>query len=128
MSLVEDDAVGQLDATGRAPKPVTDPNDSLKKAVATLNEYSTLVAQINHTNDVTTLPNGATNTQAIASRDATLKYFSIFERPSHQRARAGQVLFLDVALLRHTADQMARNARELDELIQKANWTTELIV
>jgi len=94
-----------------------------------------LITGINRTNVRTELEPGMTLTDALARRDVLHLRFSILVEAaghasvSQDRYSRSEVRFmtpLDVAALHRQADELAKNARELDAKIQQANWNTDL--
>lgn len=113
-------------------------------AMALLAEYDRVAAsmldyirRINATNAVTYLQPDTTLVDAIARRDVLRMkqqaYVSLANAAlgsaSERMYRTGEVRYkrtVDVAALRGQADDLAREARELDTRLQAANWTIEL--
>ena len=115
-------------------KPLEDPAALLKELDKATARLGKLMAQINLTNS-TAVVEGRTITERLAERDAlTLQlssYRSLIESASQstRRARGTEIKILptvDVAALQKKADAMAKKLRENDNLLQQANWTTEL--
>ncbi len=115
--------------------PPEDPAELLQEAAALMQEIETLVRRINHTNAQTPFE-GATLTDAIARRDATLRAKRLYQQVADagtvrgSRYSASEVRFVptvDVKALRTMADDAAKAYRELDTKIQQLNWSTELI-
>jgi hypothetical protein len=109
----------------------------LDQAIAINERIRALVVAVNLTNTMTTLPDGATVTEALARRDALSHRMRLVAeaatRASDKLARYGhseirEVATLDVAALRAEADRLAAERRELDAQLQRVNWTTELTV
>ena len=100
-----------------------------------MQEIETLVRRINHTNAQTPFE-GATLTDAIARRDATLRAKRLYQQVAeagtvrgsrYSRSEVRFVPTVDVKALRTMADDAAKTYRELDTKIQQLNWSTELI-
>ena len=115
-------------------KPLEDPAALLKELDKATARLGKLMAQINLTNS-TAVVEGRTITERLAERDAlTLQlssYRSLIEAASQstRRARGTEIKILptvDVAVLQKKADAMAKKLRENDNLLQQANWTTDL--
>jgi hypothetical protein len=121
--------------------PAEDPAELVEQARATVDEIESLVRRINRTNAATELRPGQTITDAIARRDA-LKARRKLEADiadaatgrdrglSYLRSTRSELRYvtdLSVTDLRGHADRAAREYRELDTLIQQANWNTELV-
>jgi hypothetical protein len=113
-------------------------------AMALLAEYErvaadllTVIRRINATNATAELDPGVNLVDAIVVRDMLRKRQQAYadladaamgkqERYYHQmEARYQRVV--DVAALRKQADELAREARELDTRLQGANWTVDLV-
>lgn len=121
--------------------PAEDPAVLVEQARATVDEIEGLVRRINRTNAATELQAGQTITDAIARRDALKARRKLeadiadaatgrdrglgFMRSTRSELR--YVTDLSVTDLRGQADRVARELRELDTLIQQANWNTELV-
>ena len=117
-------------------EPVEDANALLRQAERLIDQMTTLVKQINDTNSVSRLADGRTLTHALAERDALATrarlYRSAAEAGTPQMNRYSNteirsISTVDVAALRQRADETAVAYRELDTLIQAANWTVDLI-
>ena len=115
-------------------EPVEDPAELLKEldlAVARLEE---LMAAINLTNCKTKV-NGMTLTALIAKKDALMLKLSAYRDlvytagQNTNRARGTEIkvkALLKASDLQKTADQTAKEVRELDNLLQETNWKTKL--
>lgn len=123
-------------------EPPEDANVLLVEAEAVLNELETLIRRINNTNSATTLEDGRTVTAALAERDVLSLRFSLLSgladagagtlqgRIAGNRQMRSELRVLSavpVGALRDQADVVARRHRELDALIQQANWNTDLL-
>jgi hypothetical protein len=95
----------------------------------------TLISRINRTNLTATTAAGETLTDALARRDVlTLRYavhrelaVTASEQPERYSLREIKMKpTVDVAELRRTVDQLARERRELDVALQAANWANSL--
>ncbi len=104
----------------------------LDGAVARLEE---LMAAINRTNG-RTKAGGRTLTEIIARKDALTLKLSVYKEAvetagqSTYRARGTEIRvksLVKAAELQKQADAMAREIRELDNLLQETNWKTKLI-
>ena len=114
--------------------PAEDPAELLAETAHLLTEIETLVRRINHTNSQTPFE-GATLTDALARRDATLRARRLYSQVAdaaaarqdrYSRSEVRFVPTVDVAQLRKMADDAAKAYRELDTKIQQANWSTQL--
>ena len=116
-------------------QPLEDPaqlKQSLDKAVQRL---AWLIARINHTN-CTTLAEGQSLTELIARKDTlTLQiqlYREILQEASqaNYRARGTEIRILptiQVADWQAQLDELCRQLRLLDNLLQRTNWETDLL-
>jgi hypothetical protein len=116
--------------------PAEDPRlllQELESAAATLTR---LVQQINRTNSATALPDGASISDVLARRDVLGVRHAVYrdlaatatvDISRYSRSEVKSVSTVDVAAIQRTADDLARQHRELDALIQATNWNTELI-
>lgn len=116
-------------------QPLEDPaqlKQSLDKAVQRL---AWLIARINHTN-CTTLAEGQSLTELIARKDTlTLQiqlYREILQEASqaNYRARGTEIRILptiQVADWQAQLDELCRQLRLLDNLLQRTNWATDLL-
>ncbi|MBI5536533.1 MAG: DIP1984 family protein [Deltaproteobacteria bacterium] len=112
-----------------------DPQELLEALSHEVEAFLALVAQINHTNTRSRLPQGQTLTQALIRRDM-LRYLHLVHTnlgdkacapPNRYSKREIKTLpSVDVALLRKKTDALARDHRLLDLAIQGANWAVEL--
>ncbi len=116
-------------------KPAEDPKALVKELDGCVDSLETLIARINLTN-CQTVVEGRSLTQMIARRDAlTLKlgaYRDLAGAASQTGTRASRLEIkllstVNVQDLQKQIDGMARDLRLLDNSIQAANWTTELI-
>jgi hypothetical protein len=120
-------------------EPPEDANALLVEAEEALDELETLIRRINNTNSVTTLADGRTLTAVLAERDALSLRYALLSGladagAGNAQGRIGRQMrselrvlaAVPVAELRHRADDVARRHRELDALIQQANWNTDL--
>jgi hypothetical protein len=121
--------------TQEGENPPEDPTALLEELERVAGELEGLVASINKTNLATTIRDGRTVTDALARRDHLTVLQIAFQRvadsASEAQVRYGRteiklVRTVDVAALRRRIDELAKERRELDALIQEANWQTEL--
>lgn len=121
--------------TQEGEKPAEDPKMLLAELDADFERLEELITRINLTNSGTTV-DGKPMTALLAKRDClskrlqTMRYFlnrasSKVERGSRTEIKI--ISTVDVASLQKECDAYSRELRELDELIQSLNWTTELI-
>jgi len=116
--------------------PAEEPQTLLNEFEQVADELTRLVQQINLTNVSTQLENDMTLAGALAERDVLKLRHSVYSglagaaKPSQVRYSLSEIRVqstVDVAEIQNQADQLARRHRELDTLIQAANWQTELI-
>jgi hypothetical protein len=98
-------------------------------------QLRTLIARINRTNLTVTIGDGETLTDARAPRDLLAQRNAMHrqlateaaEQPARYSLREIKLQpTVDVAALRRTADELARERRELDVALQAANWANSL--
>ena len=115
--------------------PSENPNDLLAEYRQVAEQLEYLVVAINLRNSQITLPNGVNMTAALAQRDrlkaehATLIQLANSAMPEQSRYSHSEIKMLaavNVKEIRQQADQIAKRCRELDMLIQEANWLNEL--
>ncbi len=124
-----------LNATAQEGEPpAEDPAELLRQIDECFVRLSDLITRINLTNSVTEVQ-GKTLTELIAERDVlTLKLASYRNLASEasgiaRRAARTEIRILstvDVKDLQKQIDDMAKQLRITENLIQSANWTTEL--
>ncbi len=116
-------------------KPAEDPKGLIKELDGCVSNLETLIARINLTNCETKV-DGKSLTQLIARRDAlTLKigaYRDLADAASQTGTRASRMEIkllstVNVQELQKQIDGMSRDLRLLDNAIQAANWSTELM-
>jgi hypothetical protein len=117
-------------------RPHEDPQKLLQEFDALADELEELVRRINRSNLSVTLADGRSLTEALARRDSLtlrhrmLRALAESAGEKHDRYSRTEIKVLstvDVAAIRHSADELARERRELDVAIQEANWANELI-
>ncbi|WP_405099329.1 DIP1984 family protein [Micromonospora sp. NBC_01412] len=103
-----------------------------------LGELEALIRRINRTNAATGV-DGGTLTDALARRDVLRLRHSVVTSAADAAVGEGQRGFrqlrselkmipaLPVAQLRSQADDLARQLREVDTLIQRTNWEVDLL-
>ncbi|MCX4473078.1 DIP1984 family protein [Micromonospora sp. NBC_01655] len=103
-----------------------------------LGELETLIRRINRTNAATGV-DGGTLTDALARRNVLRLRHSVVTSAADAAVGEGQRGFrqlrselkmipaLPVAQLRSQADDLARQLREVDTLIQRTNWEVDLL-
>ena len=115
-------------------EPAEAPSVLLKELDALLERLEWLIARINLTNSATVFE-GRTMTELLARRDCLSRRLTVLrsfldnssarvERYSKTEIRI--LSTVDVAKLQKQVDRQSKELRELDEMIQSLNWTTEL--
>ena len=116
-------------------EPAEEPAELLKELNAAIARLEYLMAAINLTN-CRTKANGMTLTALIARKDALMVKLSAYRDLVYSaaqytnRARGTEIKvksLLKAGDLQKVADQIAKEVRELDNLLQETNWKTKLI-
>ncbi|MFR9749568.1 DIP1984 family protein [Nocardia sp. 004] len=122
-------------------EPAEDASALLNEVGAVIGEFETLLRRINRTNTAAHIgPQEGTITDALARRDALRLRHSVVTAAADAAAGGNQGGYarqlrselkmfsaLPVAELRARADELARELRELDVRIQRANWEVDLL-
>jgi hypothetical protein len=126
-------------------EPVEDAQALLTEVGTVLDELEALIRQINRTNAAARIGENGTITDALARRDVLRVRHAVVTAaadaaagrsqrgpgvpvPGRQlRSELKMLAALPVAQLRAQADVLAREIRELDVRIQRANWEVELL-
>lgn len=115
--------------------PHEDPAKLLKEAVGVLNELEALTIRIDAANLQSKLPDGRTIASAVAHRAMLMQHHSLLaasiaatrkEPDRYSMSEIKWVATLPVAKLQAQSEDLARQIRELNALIQKTNWSIEL--
>ncbi|MET8282624.1 DIP1984 family protein [Micromonospora sp. NPDC005174] len=118
--------------------PAEDASALLVEVGETLDELESLIRRINRTNAASVV-DGATLTDALARRDVLRLRHNVVTSAAAAAAGEGQRQYrqlrselkmipaLPVAELRRQADDLARQLREVDTLIQRTNWEVDLL-
>ncbi len=116
--------------------PAEDPTELLRELDRTASQLERLIKQINRSNAATEIDEGRTMTDALAERDVLMSKRGVLQAlvnvAAQQQTRYGNteirmVTTVDVAVLQKQVDDLARDYRELDSLIQQQNWLIDLI-
>ena len=116
-------------------EPAEEPAELLMELHAAIARLEYLMAAINLTN-CRTKANGMTLTALIARKDALMVKLSSYRdlvysaAQNTNRARGTEIKvksLLKAGDLQKVADQIAKEVRELDNLLQETNWKTKLI-
>ena len=117
-------------------KPPEDPQELLAELERVLAQFTSLVQRINRTNLEAVLPDGRTLTHALAERDTLTLSRDVFQTTAEAaspkvdrlgRAEIRKLATIRVSVLRQRMDELARQRRELDTLIQSVNWSADLL-
>ena len=117
-------------------QPAEDPMELLKELEADYARLEELISAINRTNNSTKLEDGRTLSDLLARRDClksrlgVLRNFLSSASALVHRHSASEIKIhstVDVRRLQKQVDCLARELRELEEIIQEKNWTTELL-
>ena len=115
-------------------EPAEDPLDLLNELDSSTERLETLVASVNETN-CNTKVNGMSLTEIIARKDALSLRHSAYKELVYTagnntyRARGTEIkvkAVIKAAELQKTVDSLAKEIRQLDNLLQETNWKTEL--
>ncbi|MTE17624.1 hypothetical protein F0L17_00430 [Streptomyces sp. TRM43335] len=120
--------------------PAEDAARLLAEAGEVLDTLETLIGRINRTNAAVRVGSDGTLTDALARRDVLRLRHSVITAAADAAAGAGERGYgrqlrselvmlpaLPVAELRGQADLLAREIREIDMRIQRANWEVDLL-
>ena len=119
--------------------PAEDAAALLAEAGEVLTELESLIRRINRTNAATRVDGAGTLTDALARRDVLRLRHGTVTSAANAAAGDGQRGFrqlrselkmipaLPVGALRAEADDLARQVREVDTLIQRVNWEVDLL-
>jgi hypothetical protein len=117
--------------------PPEDPEELIGELGSLCDELQALIARINHTNAVTRITTDETVTEALARRDVLGLRSSGLRAAVSATVERGYSPYrsTDVRLVRQIRvkevqaeiDGLARERRELDTLLQRHNWTAQLV-
>ena len=115
--------------------PPEDPAALLTEAERIADELLRLIQRINRTNAATEFESGRLS-DALARRDvlalrrtlhADLAQAAVVQQTAYSKSEIRFKSTVDVAALQRTADDLARQYRDLDARIQAINWQVELL-
>jgi hypothetical protein len=115
--------------------PPENPQELLAEVERLTSALARLVARINRANLATTLPDGASLTDALARRDALQTQYSLIETAAdtasarvdrYGRSEIRKIATVDIGALRKQMERLAKERRDLDTAIQATNWATEI--
>lgn len=134
--------IGQLEARivnnariAEGTTPTEDPAELIRTLDGAMDRLAALITAINGTNSVTVV-DGRSLTEWIAQRDTLKEKIEIYRRLVNEASEVTRrmthseiriVPAVDVPTLNRQTDKMAKELRLMDNRIQAANWTTELI-
>lgn len=120
-------------------EPPERPEELLEELDSLCEELQSLIAQINHANAATKLPGGETVTEALARRDVLALRLSALRAvvreatnrggplSRYSRSEIRMVRQVKVSDVQGQVDQLAKQRRELDALLQQHNWSTAMV-
>lgn len=116
-------------------QPAEDPQLLLKEYQACADQLQQLIVKINFANQHIQLNNGLNMITALAMRDRLKAEHSMLihladsalpEQNRYSRSEIKMISAIDIKQIRKQADDVAKKYRELDILVQQANWQTDL--
>lgn len=116
-------------------KPSEDPHSLLTEAFELNEQLNELIKAINERNNLALLPDGRSLAQALVDRESIVKkrrlLVSITEAGSNQEYRYSRSeikfqLTLSLGDIHKQIDQLSRQFRELDTIIQGLNWSVDV--
>jgi len=116
-------------------KPSEDPKEILSEYEEVATKFEGLIVRINLTNNSTKLADGTPMVEALARRDILKIKYALYTSlaseatPKQDRYSKKEIKFISAVSVKDTqqqADQLAKQYRELDALIQQTNWSTEM--
>ncbi|MFI5531739.1 DIP1984 family protein [Kitasatospora sp. NPDC051853] len=118
-------------------EPAEDAAALLAEAGQALDELESLIRRINRTNSAVVLPEGGTLTDALARRDVLRLRHAVLSSAAEaasgsnayrqMRSELRMYAALPVAGLRTRIDELAKQIREVDTLVQRSNWEVDLL-
>lgn len=115
--------------------PTEDPQELLIEYEKTTAQLTQLVVAINLTNNAIQLANGITMVEALAQRESLKAYHATLialadastpEQSRYSRSEIKTLAAINVRDIRQKADEIAKQHRQLDTLIQQANWLNDI--
>ncbi len=117
-------------------KPPEDPTSLLEEYEVVSDEFEKLIVKINNTNNMLKLEDGTQMLDALAKRDVLKLKHSLYKAlaaeatPKQDRYSKKEIKFISAVSVKETqksADAIAKQYRQLDALVQQANWNNELV-
>lgn len=133
------DRLGASALAQEGDEPPERPHELLEELDALCGELQSLIARVNHTNAATKLSNGETVTEALARRDvldlrlgalrAVVREATGLRGPlsRYSRSEIRMVRQIEVSDIQRQIDQLAKQRRELDTLLQQHNWSALMV-
>ena len=115
--------------------PAEEPQSLLRDYLECAKALEALVIQINRANQQAVLADGTSMLEALALRDrlkaeqamfASLAQAAVVEQNRYSRSEIKMIAAVDIKQIRKQADDVAKQYRQLDVLIQQANWQFDL--
>jgi len=115
--------------------PSENPSELLKEYLDVSESFEKLIVHINTTNNQISLASGLSMVEALAHRDvlklkhALYKSLAAEATPKQDRYSKKEIKFVSAVSVKGTqeeADKLAKEYRELDAMIQQANWNNDL--
>ena len=116
--------------------PAEEPSELLTELNSSISRMQELICAINRTN-CSTVTGGRTITELIAERDCLKKKLECLRSLVYEASQTGRrarnteiklVSTVDVKALNSEINELSRQLRLVDNTIQAANWSTELIL
>ena len=117
-------------------EPVEDPKRLLEELNILTSRHEELIFRINTANAVTVASNGETLARLLARRDTLADKVDVLnallrstekERPIYRNKDSlKEIITVNVRSVREEADALAKSVREIDTMIQEANWNTNI--
>ena len=117
-------------------EPAENPARLLAELEEVAKQLTELIRRINRTNSDSKLPDGATLSDALATRDVLLKRRGVYAELANaaaigqERYSRSEVKFkstVSVSEMQSQVDALSREYREVDSRVQEANWSIELV-
>lgn len=116
-------------------RPHENPSELLKELFTVSGQMKELIKKINMRNCETELPNGQTLAEALVDREILMKNRSVLQaiaskineqdyRLTHTEIK--MCATMDVASIQKQIDDLSKQYRELDTMIQSVNWTVDM--
>lgn len=111
------------------------PQELLKEYQRTSKALVKLIVQINTINNQATLADGTPMIEALALRDSLKEEHTMLvelanagtpDQARYSRSEIKMISAIDVKAIRQKADDIAKRYRQLDVLVQQANWQYDI--